>query len=113
MKSTGSTFQYGVFAVVSDGARRRIVSSESFAGIYFPHPADCDSYEVPLVAESIPISAKGRFSVRERTPVKRGSLLVVWDGAWKKPKRVEGTLKIKYKGCTVKTAWAGRRIATP
>lgn len=108
-KKTSGIYQLGVFAVVAEGGKRRIVSGENYDGIYYPDAGKCDNFKVPLVTESIPISARGRFKVRERTPVRKGSILVVWKGAWTKPKRVEGTLRIRYGDCRSKIAWTGRR----
>ena len=109
---SGVVYQPGAFAVVNEGGKRRIVSSERYEGIYYPDLGKCDSYDVPLVTESIPVSRRGRFSVRERTPVKRGSLRVRWKGHWTKPKRVVGTLQISYRGCSSKIKWVGRRATS-
>ena len=109
---SGVVYQPGAFAVINEGGKRRIVSSERYAGIYYPDLGKCDSYDVPLVTETIPVSRRGRFSIRERTPVKRGSLRVRWKGHWTKPKRVVGTLEISYKGCSSKIKWVGRRTAS-
>ncbi len=103
-------FQPGTFTVASDGTKRRIVPTEGYAGIYYPDAGECDRFELPLAVESIPISRKGRFSWREKTPAKRGSVLVVWKGTWVKAKRVTGTLKISYRKCDSKIAWSGRRV---
>lgn len=102
-------YQLGVFAVTGEGGKRRIVAAENYDGIYYPDLGKCDSFEVPLVTASIPVSAKGRFRVRERTPVRKGSILVVWKGAWSKPRRVRGTLRISYGDCRSKIAWTARR----
>ncbi|MFN8112038.1 MAG: hypothetical protein U0R51_02445 [Solirubrobacterales bacterium] len=110
-KLTNGVYTPGVFAVVSDGAKRRIVSGENYDGIYYPDQGKCDQFNVPLVTESIPISARGKFKVRERTPVRKGSVLVVWKGTWTKPKRVKGTLRISYGDCSSKIAWTGKRAA--
>ncbi|MEZ5074917.1 MAG: hypothetical protein R2691_08820 [Solirubrobacterales bacterium] len=111
-KLTGA-FTLGLFAVTADGGRRWIVSSESYPGIYYPDAGRCDDHDVPLVSERIPISRKGRFRVRERTPVGKGSILVVWKGAWVKPRRVTGTIRISYRRCDSKIAWVGRRAKLP
>ncbi len=106
-------YQLGAFSVVNEGGKRRIVSSEAVQGIFYPDTGKCDSFNVPLTAESIPISRKGRFSIRDRYPVKGDSILAVWKGTWLKPKKVAGTLKIAYRGCTSKIKWVGRRSASP
>jgi hypothetical protein len=102
-------YQFGAFAVVNEGGKRRIVSSELYQGIFYPDLGECESFNLPLVTESIPISATGRFSVRERTPAEKDSVLVVWKGRWEKPKKVVGTLEIEYKSCSSKVKWVGRR----
>ena len=102
-------YQLGVFAVATDGGKRRIVPAESYDGIYYPDLGRCDSYEVPLAASSIPITAKGRFEVRDRKSVRKGTIRVAWKGAWVKPRRVRGTLRISYGDCRSKIAWRARR----
>jgi len=102
-------YQLGTFAVVAEGGRRRIVAAEGYEGIYYPDAGRCDGYEVPLVTERIPITRRGRFAVRERTPVRKGSLRVVWKGTWKKPGRLAGKLRISYRRCESKIRWVGRR----
>lgn len=108
-------YQLGTFAVVVEGGKRRIVAAEGYDGIYYPDAGRCDGYEVPLVTERIPITRRGRFVVRERTPVRKGSLRVVWKGAWKKPGRLTGKLRISHRRCESKIRWVGRRTgpATP
>jgi hypothetical protein len=102
-------YQLGAFAVVNEAGKRRIVSSELYQGIFYPDLGKCDSFNLPLATESIPISTTGRFSVRERTPAGKNSVLVVWKGRWEKPKKVSGTLRIEYKSCSSKIKWVGRR----
>lgn len=103
------SYQFGAFAVLNEGGKRRIVSSELYQGIFYPDQGKCDSFNLPLATESIPISATGRFSVREQTPAGKDSVLVVWKGRWEKPKKVSGSLKIEYKSCSSKIKWVGRR----
>lgn len=103
-------YQMGAFSVVNEGGDRRIVASELYDGIYYPDLGECDSFTLPLAAESIPVSASGRFSVRERTPVRKSSVLVVWKGRWVKPKKVAGTIRVAYKDCSAKVEWVGSRI---
>jgi hypothetical protein len=105
-----SSFALGAFSVVNDGGRRRIVSSERYAGIFYPDLGECDSVNVPLTAESVAISRKGRFSIRDRYPVKGKAIVVKLKGAWVKPKKVLGTVRIRYKGCRSKFKWVGRRL---
>ncbi len=102
-------YQFGAFAVVNEAGKRRIVSSELYQGIFYPDVGKCDDFNLPLATESIPISATGRFSVREQTPAGKDPVLVVWKGRWEKPKRVSGSLKIEYRSCSSKIKWVGRR----
>lgn len=106
-------YQLGAFAVVNEGGKRRIVSSELYQGIFYPDLGKCDDYNVPLTAESIPITKKGRFSIRDSYPVKGNSVLAVWKGSWRKPNKVVGTLKISFKDCRSKFKWVGKRAAGP
>jgi hypothetical protein len=109
----GGIYQSGAFSVVNEAGKRRIVATELASAITYPYYGKCDVYGVPLAAETIPISAKGRFSVRDKSRVKGGSLLVVWKGAWEKRTKVAGTLKVSYKDCSSKIKWVGRRTASP
>jgi hypothetical protein len=108
-KKLATGYQEGLFALVADGSKRRIVAYEGAAGIYYPDAGKCDGEQIPLTAESIPVSAKGRFGVRDRTRTRKGTLLVVWKGAWTKARRVEGTVRIEYGKCDSKFDWVGRR----
>ncbi len=108
-KKLATGYQEGLFALVNEGGKRRIVAYEGAGAIYYPDAGKCDDAQIPLVTESIPVSAKGRFELRERTPVRNDSLLVVWKGAWEKPRRVEGTVRIKYGKCDSTFSWVGRR----
>ena len=101
-------YQEGLFALVRDGTKRRIVAYEGVAGIFYPDAGKCDGESIPLTAASIPVSAKGRFGLRDRAEARKGSLLVVWKGAWTKPRRVEGTVRIKYGKCDSKIDWVGK-----
>jgi hypothetical protein len=111
----GGVYQLGTFAVLAEGGKRRIVAAEGYGGIYYPDAGKCDGYEVPLATERIPVTRRGRFVVRERTPVRKGSIRVVWKGTWKKPGRVTGKLRISHRRCHSRIRWAGRRTgpATP
>lgn len=102
-------YQLGAFAVIAESGKRRIVAAEGYDGIYYPDAGKCDGYEVPLVTERIPITRRGQFAVRERTPVRKGSLRVVWKGAWKKPGRLAGKLRISYRRCESTIRWVARR----
>jgi hypothetical protein len=106
-------YQLGAFSVVNEAGKRRIVSSEQYQGIFYPDIGKCDGFNVPLSAEAIPISHRGRFSIRDKYPIKGNSIVAVWKGAWVKPKKVAGSLKIAYKGCSSKIKWVGKRSAAP
>lgn len=105
-----SSFAAGAFSVVNEGGKRRIVSSEQYIGIFYPDLGECDDLNVPLTASSVPVNGKGRFSIRDKYPVKGKAIVVKLKGAWVKPKKVVGTVRIAYKGCSSKIKWVGRRL---
>src|SRR5215218_7717525 len=108
-KLSTTPYQYGKFSVVNEGGKRRIVATEELSVISYPYVAKCaGALGVPLTTESIPISRKGRFSVRDVTKSNGRTMTVVWKGAWYKPNRVEGTLKLTYGGCSSKIDWIGK-----
>jgi len=106
-----SSFSAGAFAVVKEGGKRRIVSAEQYAGIFYPDFGACDALAIPLSAESIPVNAKGRFSIRDSYPVNAKAVVVKFKGGWVKPRKVVGTVRIAYKGCTSRFDWVGRKAA--
>lgn len=103
-------FTVGAFSVVRSKGKRRIVRSKKFLGIYYPDSNECDDFDLPLAAERIPVSAKGRFRIRERTPVEDTAVRVTWKGHWTKPGVVVGSVEIKYDGCTSKRRWTGGKV---
>lgn len=105
------TFTVGVFSMVKQGAKRRIVASERFAGIFYPDAGECDDLDVALSAESIPVSRAGRFHVREKTPTDEGSVRVNWKGHWSKPGIVAGAITIRHAGCRSTHRWRGGKVA--
>ena len=113
-KLSTTQYQYGKFSVVNEGGKRRIVATENLSVISYPYVAKCEgALGVPLATESIPISRKGRFSVRDVSKSNGRTVTVVWKGAWYKPNRVEGTLKLTYGDCSSKIDWVGKRTASP
>ena len=107
----GGTFTYGLFSVVKDGGKRSIVASEDRDGIYYPDVGKCDNLDLPLSAPTIPISAAGRFKIKEKIEVTQSDTVTVnWRGRWRKPKRVAGEITIKSEGCTSTEKWRGRRV---
>ena len=107
----GGTFTYGLFSVVKDGRQRSIVASENRDGIYYPDIGKCDNLDLPLSATAIPISAAGRFKIKEKIEVTQSDTVTVsWRGRWRKAKRVSGEVTIKSEGCASTEDWRGRRI---
>ena len=97
--------------MVNEGGKRRIVGTEELSVITYPYVGKCEAFDVPLTTESIPISRKGRFSVRDVSQSNGRAVTVVWKGAWYKPKKVAGTLKLTYGHCSSKIDWVGKRTA--
>jgi hypothetical protein len=108
--SSGKSYSVGVFTVVKDGGKRQIVRGEQYNGIFYPDAHECDSYDLPLAAESIPISSTGRFRIKEKTPVEDSFVSVNWKGHWSKPGVVAGSITIKFDGCTSKHKWTGGKV---
>ena len=106
--STG-VYQLGSFSVVNEGGKRRIVATEQLSVITYPYIGSCEAMGIPLAAESIPISRKGRFSVRDVSKANGRTVTVVWKGSWSKPRKVAGTLKLTYGDCSSKLDWVGKR----
>jgi hypothetical protein len=102
-----SGYSVGVFSVAKAGKSRRIVPTESYRGIYYPDDGKCDHFDLPLTATSIPISAKRRFRIRDRTPIDGSVVTVKWKGHWSAPGVVAGSITIKHDGCVSKRKWTG------
>lgn len=105
-------YSVGVFSVERDGGRRRIVPTDGYVGIYYPDANECDAFDLPLATGKVPISSKGRFKHRERTPVADGFVKIRWKGRWVKPGVVRGSIKIKYAGCSSIRKWTGGKVIT-
>lgn len=103
-------YSVGVFSVERDGGKRRIVPTDGYLGIYYPDANECDNFDLPLVAAIVPISSKGRFKHREKTPVGDDLVTVRWKGRWVKSGVVSGSLTIKYAGCTSTRKWTGGKV---
>jgi hypothetical protein len=106
----GGDYTIGAFAVAKTGGKRAIVPGDGYNGIYYPDSKECDDYDLPLVARSIPISARGKFEIREKTPVNDSFVKVYWKGRWKQPGVVAGTIAIKYDGCSSRHRWTGGKV---
>ncbi len=102
-----ATITIGVFSVAKVGGKRRIVPSERFSGIYYPDNQKCDDFDLPLAAESIPISSEGRFRIKERTPIGQTAVRVDWKGHWTEPGVVAGAITIRHEGCRSRRRWSG------
>lgn len=107
MAPAGATSTIGVFSVAKVGGKRRIVPSERFSGIHYPDSQKCDDFDLPLAAKSIPISSKGRFRIKERTPIGQTAVRVDWKGHWTEPGVVAGAITIRHDGCRSKRRWSG------
>ena len=104
------TLSVADFAVAKDGGKRKIVPATGLSGIYYPDAAECDPYSVPLSAASVPISKSARFRVKDEYPIPEGGTVKVdWKGRWTSAKRVKGTIKISFDGCTDTHDWKGAR----
>jgi hypothetical protein len=104
------TYSVGVFSVTKEKGKRQIVRGDAYSGIYYPDAQECDSFDLPLAAESIPISSTGRFKIKEKTPVEDSVVSVNWKGHWSKPGVVAGSITIKHGGCTSKHKWTGGKV---
>lgn len=103
-------YSVGVFSVERDDGKRRIVPTDGYVGIYYPDANECDSFDLPLAAATVPISSKGRFKHRERTPVADGFVKVRWKGRWVRSGVVSGSVTIKYAGCLSTRKWTGGKV---
>jgi hypothetical protein len=108
--AAGGDYTIGAFAVAKSGGKRAIVPGDGYAGIFYPDANECDDYDLPLVAQSIPISARGKFEIREKTPVNGSYVKVAWKGRWKEPGVVAGTIAIAYGDCTSRHRWSGGKV---
>jgi hypothetical protein len=104
------TYGVGVFSVAKVGAKREIARTDGYLGIYYPDDGKCDSFDLPLAAETIPISSTGRFKIKEKTPVEDTFVKVVWKGRWTKPGVVGGSITIAYDGCSSTRKWSGGKV---
>jgi hypothetical protein len=106
-----NSYSVGEWDVTRKHGVRKIVASATYGGIYYPDAGKCDPYNVPLKATSIRISGKGRFHIKENTPVDTGhgikKIHVDWAGHWTTSKTVKGTIKLGFKNCTDKRDFTG------
>lgn len=107
---SGHTYQIASFAVSRENGKHTMTASEQYDGIFYPDVGKCDNFELPLVADNIPISSTGRFKIKEKTPVEDTAVTVNWKGHWTKAKRVAGTITIKFDGCTSTEDWTGHKV---
>lgn len=105
-------YSVGLFSVVRSGGKRQIVRTDGYLGIYYPDANECDDFDLPLAAETVPIGPNGRFRYREKTPVEDTFVKVSWRGRWVKPGVVNGTITLKHAGCTSTRKWRGGKVAS-
>lgn len=103
-------YSVGVFSVKRSAGKRQIVRSNQYAGIFYPDAGECDRFELPLTAASIPISVTGRFRIREKTPVEGGFVQVDWRGHWSRPGVVGGSITVQHEACTSTHEWSGGKV---
>jgi hypothetical protein len=106
------TYGQGGWVVSKDGGKRVMVRAPQYNGIYYPDPGKCDDYTLPLTAESVPISATGKFHVKETDPVAGTNveIKVDWKGKWKSATKVEGTIKLASGNCQSSEQFTAEKI---
>lgn len=111
--SINGTYGQGAWTVVKDGGKRQIVASGQYNGIYYPDPGDCDEYDLPLKAASVPISKAGKFHVKETNTPSGTSIdvKVDWKGKWKSATKVVGTIKIASGNCKSSNEFTAAKVA--
>ena len=105
------TYAQGGWDVIREDGKRKMVASPQYTGIYYPDAGKCDPYSLPLAATSIKISKKGRFHIKEDTPVTTPqgtkTVHVDWAGHWTSSRKLKGTIKLGFKKCTDKRGFTG------
>ena len=109
----GGSYQSAVFSVTKEAGKRTIVATEDLDGIYYPDVGECDSLQIPLAADSVPVSDTARFKVRDKTVLDDVAIVVSWKGRWTKSKRIAGEITIKNGDCTSTENWTARRLPKP
>ena len=107
---SGGGYTEGAFSVTKEAGKRTIVAREELDGIYYPDVGECDDQQVPLLADSIPVSDTARFKIRDKTVLDETAILVVWKGSWKTAKRIAGTITIKSGTCSSTNDWTARKV---
>jgi len=109
---TEGAYQQGAWTVVKDGGKREIVAGGQYNGIYYPDPNECDKYNVPLSASSVPISKRGKFRVKDRlTPSGTSTAIEVdWKGKWKSATKVVGTIEIASGDCRSRDDFTAAKV---
>jgi hypothetical protein len=107
---TGGAYTEGAFSVAKEPGKRTIVAREELDGIYYPDVGKCDDQQIPLVADTIPISSTARFKIRDKTELDATAIVVVWKGHWTKAKKIAGTITIKSGDCSSTNAWTARKV---
>ena len=106
-------YQQGAWTVVKEGGKRQMVASGQYNGIYYPDPNECDDFNVPLSAGSVPITRAGKFRVKDRyTPAGgSGDIVVDWRGKWKSATKVVGTIKIAVGDCRSSDEFTAAKVS--
>ncbi len=58
----------------------------------------------------MPISATGRFKLKEKTPVEDEFVQVLWKGRWTKPGVVKGSITLKHAAAAARPARSGGKV---
>jgi hypothetical protein len=111
--SINGTYGQGAWMVSKDGGKRVMVRAPQYNGIYYPDPGKCDSYDLPISAESVPISKDGKFHVKETDPVAGTDdvVKVDWKGKWKSATKVVGTIKLTSGNCKSSNDFTAQKVA--
>ena len=110
---SSADYSVGLFSVEKNAGKRRIVRTDGYLGIYYPDANECDDFDLPLAADSVPVSSNGRFKYTEKTPVEDTFVKVSWKGRWVKAGVVSGSITLKHEGCTSTRKWRGGKVDSP
>ena len=98
----------GVFRVDKiDGKFHMVVDAPQYDAIYYPDAGKCHNFDIGLSGTDYPISAKGRFRIKDTREVEGKDLEVDWKGHWTSKTKLAGSIKISYGNCTDKRDFTG------